>query len=189
MLAIYNLPNQIPGEEIIKIIRKDLFVLLRSIMLFLFLFILPLLFYYLIFVGQSDILNNAIFYPMLVLGTSIYYLFIWLFLFFHFIDYYLDIWIITSERIIDIEQRGFFSRVISEQKIVNVQDVTSETHGFLQTFLRFGTLYVQSAAAKERFVFEDIPDPDGVRDLIIKLVERHKHQHGESSKEKQTQKQ
>jgi hypothetical protein len=46
--------------------------------------------------------------PLIGLSVSAYYLFAWLFFFFSFIDYYLDVWIITSERIIDIQQNGFF---------------------------------------------------------------------------------
>ena len=163
-----------PGEKVVKIIHRDFFILFKSILLFMLLMVLPPIIYAALLFGQAEILNNQIFAPLATIGASAYYLFIWLLLFFNFVDFYLDLWIITSERIIDIEQRGFFSRTISEQKITNIQDVTSEIKGVIPTILKFGYLYIQTAAAKERFVFEDVPDPDGLRDIIIKLTEQHK---------------
>jgi hypothetical protein len=175
MLSIYKLPNQAPGEKIIKVIRRDFFVLFKSVLLFILLLIIPLVILVVFLYGEINIWDNEFFLPLIVLGASAYYLFIWLFFFFNFIDYYLDIWIITTERIIDIEQRGFFSRTISEQRISNIQDITSEVKGIVATVLKFGYLYIQTAGEKQRFVFEDVPDPDGLRDLIIKLIDEHKH--------------
>lgn len=178
MFTVHNLPNHLPGEKIIKIIRKDLFVLFLKALLFALMVVLPSIFFY-IFIGQyPDVLISQVAYPLIVLCVSMYYLFIWVFFFFSFIDYYLDIWIITSERVIDIEQRGFFSRVIAEHKLDKVQDVTSEVHGFFPTIMKYGSCHVQTAGIKERFVFEDIPDPEKVRNLIIGLVENKMHATG-----------
>lgn len=187
MLSIYRLPNQLPNEKVIKIVRKDLFILFKKVMLALVLIVLPMAVLALLVTLEAEILMSEIFYPVFVLVMSAYYLFVWVFFFFTFIDYYLDVWIITNKRIIDIEQLGFFSRVISEQNISNVQDVTSETHGVIATVLRFGYLYVQTAGAKQRFIFEDIPHPDRVRDLIIKIAakRRRKKELDEMKKKRQ----
>ncbi|MCK5212197.1 PH domain-containing protein [Candidatus Parcubacteria bacterium] len=176
MLSKYHLPNQLPNEKILKIIRKDIFILLKKIVFFVFLTILPLVLFFVIAMSQPQFLSGKITYPLMVLGTSAYYLFIWLFFFFSFIDYYLDVWLITNERIIDIEQKGFFSRVISEHKIFRIQDVTSEVHGVFPTILRYGQVFVQTAGTKQRFNFRQIPNPNKVRDMIIKLVERKKRE-------------
>lgn len=182
MLSKYRLPNTLPGEKIVKIIRKDIFILFNKILMLLALIALPLVFFYVFFLRSTTLYDNPAVYPLLILGTSAYYLFVWVFFFFSFIDYYLDVWIITNQRIIDIEQRGFFSRVISEQKLFRVQDVTSETHGVFSTMLNFGYVYIQTAGAKSRFIFEDVPDPNGVRDTIIKLVEFNKKKMQEEMK-------
>ena len=108
---------------------------------------------------------------------SAYYLFIWLFFFHAFVDYYLDIWIVTDRRIVNIEQKGLFAREVSEQKLFRIQDVTSELKGIIPTFLNFGTVYIQTAAEEPRFVFKQIPDPGRVAQTIIKLVEENKRFH------------
>lgn len=183
MLSIYHLPNKLPNEKIVKIVRRDIFILIRKIVLFLVLIFLPLIVYFLVIAPQTQTTEGVMFYPLLILGSSTYYLFIWLFFFFSFIDYYLDVWIITSERIIDIEQRGFFSRVISEHKLFRIQDVTSEVHGFWQTLIHFGDVHVQTAGTKQRFHFDEIPYPEKVRDIIIKLVEKKKQEIRQEMKE------
>ncbi|MDD5031695.1 MAG: PH domain-containing protein [Patescibacteria group bacterium] len=178
MLYLYRLPGHISGEKIIKVLRRDVFILIKKILLFLLLLILPLILFYLTVASiYPDILYGEISYPLFLLVVSFYYLFLWVFFFFSFIDYYLDIWIITDERIINIEQEGYFARTISEQRFYRVQDVTSETKGFFPTVLKYGNVYVQTAGAKERFFFQEIPNPDQVRDIIIKLVERSKAAH------------
>ena len=170
MLSIYRLPNQLPGEQVVKIIRRHFFILFRKIVLFLLLVFFFVAFCLVILYTYPDVTEQT-YFPILVLAASSYLLFVWLFFFFSFIDYYLDVWIITNERIINIEQQGLFSRIISEQRLFRIQDVTSEVTGVLPTVFRFGNVYVQTAAEKERFSFEQIPDPNGVRDTLIKLAE------------------
>lgn len=177
MLSLYRLPRQEPGEKVIKVIRRDLFILLKKVVYFMALLVLPFLFVYFLVMPRAEDSAGPLFSAISVLGASSYLLFIWLFFFFSFIDYYLDVWIITSERIIDIEQRGFFSRVISEQKLFRVQDVTSEIHGALPTIFSYGDVHIQTAGAKERFRFRQVPDPDRVRDMIIRLAEESRARH------------
>jgi len=178
-MEAYRLPNKLPDEKIIKILRKDLFVLIKKIALFILLIILPMIFSYLMLVVYPNLLYGTISYPLIVLSISAYYLFVWLFFFFTFIDYYLDVWIITDERIIDVRQEGFFARIISEQRLYRIQDVTSEVQGFFSTIFKYGNIYVQTAGSKQRFFFSEIPHPNRVRDELIKLAERSKKKHGD----------
>jgi signal transduction histidine kinase len=170
MLSIYRLPNKLPGEKVIKILRRDFYILFKKVLFFLLLAAIFSVIVFLVDMYLSEAEGSDL-YPIFFLAASALALFVWLFFFFSFIDYYLDIWIITNERIINIEQQGFFSRTISEQRLFRIQDVTSEVEGFFPTVLKFGNVYVQTAAEKERFSFEQIPDPNGVRDTIIKLAE------------------
>jgi uncharacterized membrane protein YdbT with pleckstrin-like domain len=178
MLSLYRLPGNIKNEQVLKIYRRDFFVLFKKILFFLVLSTFPALLFFLMASNFNELIFSGIIsYPLFIIFTSSYYIFIWLFFFFSFIDYYLDVWIITNERIIDIQQKGFFSRIISEQRLYRIQDVTSEVHGFLPTVFRYGNVYVQTAGSKQRFFFNEIPNPENVRDTIIKLIERHKRIH------------
>ncbi len=170
MLSSYRIPNQLPDEKVIKIVRKDLFIMFKRIVAFL-LMLGTLVGFVVIMFTLYPAVNESEFYPAIVLGASAYFLYIWLFFFFTFIDYYLDTWIITDERIINIEQEGFFSRTISEERLFRIQDVTSEVKGVLPTMFGYGDVFIQTAGEKNRFNFEQVPDPDGIRDIIIRLAE------------------
>ncbi len=103
---------------------------------------------------------------------SVLFLFWWLIVFITWVDYYLDVWIITTRRIINIEQIGLFRREVSELRHSRIQDVTTEVKGFFATLLKYGFVYVQTAGTKERFVFKNVPRPVFVRNIIMKLQKK-----------------
>jgi hypothetical protein len=88
------------------------------------------------------------------------------------VDYYLDVWIVTDQRIVNIEQKGLFGRIVSELELENIQDITTDVKGVIPTFLNYCNLYVQTAAEMERFVFRNIPDPYSVKDMIMNLQKK-----------------
>jgi uncharacterized membrane protein YdbT with pleckstrin-like domain len=134
--------------------------------------------FYLVFSGIfSSWLTNEYIYPIVVLFLSIYYLYVWLLAFHSFVDYYLDVWIVTTERIINIEQKGLFARTVSEQELFRVQDVTSEVHGFFETILNFGDVHIQTAGQIQRFIFKQVPQPSKIVQEVIQLSEKNKRHH------------
>jgi hypothetical protein len=100
-----------------------------------------------------------------------------MFSFANFIDYYLDVWIVTNERVINIEQKGLFSREVSEKELHKMQDITSDVDGFWATMLNYGDVYIQTAGEKERFVFKHIPFADEVARRISNLVSEYQKMH------------
>ena len=88
--------------------------------------------------------------------------------FFHRLtDYYLDIWIITNERIIAIDQHGLFYRSIASVRLNRIQNLDIEIDGFIATMLDFGTIRVESAAHDMDFVIYGIPRPREMKALIL----------------------
>ena len=90
---------------------------------------------------------------------------------------HLDVWTVTTDRVINREQNGLFNRVVSEMDLYRIQDVTAEQKGFFPTILHYGNVYIQSAGVKERFIFEQVPSPYRVAKIIQKLDERAKQEH------------
>ncbi len=170
MLHLYRLPHPMPGEKVIRIIHRDVFIALKRVGLFVLLLALPVIVLLMINQVFPAVDESGMITIIILLSLSVYLLFIWLLFFFSIIDYILDIWIITDKRIIDVQQNGFFSRVISEQMVVKIQDITSDTHGFWPTVWKYGNLTVQTAAEQNKFYFEEISDPEEVRDLLIRLA-------------------
>lgn len=163
-------PGKRDGEQVTLLLRRHPFVFFVTVVYFILLALLPL---------ALRLLLPAEFVPepggtaqgVIVLLTSAYYLFLWLFFAYAWVDYYLDLWIVTDERIINIEQAGLFNRVISEQRLIRVQDVTSDVKGFFPTFLNYGHVFVQTAGEHARFAFEQVPYPDLVKKVVLKASE------------------
>lgn len=85
-----------------------------------------------------------------------------------FVNYHLDCWIITNERTISTELKTLFSRNISSISHDRIQDITVEVKGFLQTFLNYGDLQIQTAGNFNEFIFKEIPEPYATKELIFK---------------------
>lgn len=97
-------------------------------------------------------------------------LMLWLYAFLVWIDYFFDVWIITNERVVNIEQKGLFVRSVSELKFSRIQDVTSEVSGMLPTILNFGDVKVQTASEEDYFLFRRVPDPYHIKDVIMERL-------------------
>ncbi|MDX9893764.1 MAG: PH domain-containing protein [Patescibacteria group bacterium] len=169
-----HIPNRKKDEKIILLLRRHPFVIAIKIGFWLVVAIMPLALYLIMSPAVDELLNHQIFQPLLIMFISIYYLYVWLFIFQSFVDYYLDIWIVTSHRIINIEQKGLFFRTVSEQNLYRVQDVTSELKGFFSTMFDYGTVYIQTAGEEVRFIFRQVPHPYQVAEKIGKIVEESK---------------
>ncbi len=81
--------------------------------------------------------------------------------------WYLDCYIITNRRIIDIDQKSMFKRIVAEVEIGNIQEVVYEIDGPLETLFNYGTVKVKMANGGI-VGMEQIPNPAGVKDLIVK---------------------
>jgi len=101
----------------------------------------------------------------------LYFLFVIFLAFRLWIDYYLDMWILTDKRLIDIEQTGLFQREVSEIPLFRIQDMTVSISGFLATFLKFGTIAVQTAGEKD-FHIRDISKVYEIKDLIMNQIQK-----------------
>lgn len=177
MIGKNSIPNPHRGEEVIMHLRRHPLIVIGVILFFGLLVAIPPLLY--LFAQTYNILGvifdpeSAWYQAIKVLGYS-YYLLLIVFALTAWTDYYLDTWTITTDRIINREQHGLFNRIVSELDISNIQDVTAEQKGLLPTFFHYGSVYIQSAAEKERFTFEQIPDPYRIAKMIQKLHETSK---------------
>ncbi|MFH1631653.1 MAG: PH domain-containing protein [bacterium] len=131
--------------------------------------------------ADIDLLAHPFWQPFAYIFFSIYLFFVLIITMTQFTDYYLDTWIVTSERIINVEQKGLFTRTISELHLNQVQDVTAEKKGIFEMFLNYGNVYIQTAAARERFNFKGVGDPEEIKREITKLIEDDKRRHGDAS--------
>lgn len=159
-------------EHVVLAARRHWWVLTEKLIAVIFLFLLPVIlyFFWIFFQIQFPLLEmgpNEAIGPLLIFITSLYYLFLWLYFCIVFVDYYLDIWVVTNMRILDIEQHSLFHREVSECYLSKIQDVTVEIKGIMPTFLNYGDLHIQTAAEKREFMFAEVEDPNNIKNVIL----------------------
>jgi hypothetical protein len=90
------------------------------------------------------------------------------------IDYLLDRLIITSKRVVWINWKSLFKREVHEAELIDIQDIESREKGILSKLRLFdyGFIEIETAASKTCILFEDCPDPDGVKHFVLQQTEK-----------------
>ena len=161
-----------PNEKIVYEVRKHWIIFLRHVIFSFIMMILPIAAYILLVTFSPQTISTLVlnyFFPTLF-AYALWSLLIWIMLFVQWTNYYLDVWYITNQRIIDIDQKGIFHREISNLRFDRIQDVTVEVRGVIATFLKFGDLRVQTAAEDSKdYVMHTASNPENVRKIIFEM--------------------
>jgi len=165
----FKFPGQGSDEKVVLVIRKHKIVLLPYFLQLLALSFMPMLFYNLAVPAALPAFLEAPYNRILFLAYIVFYGFIWIGAFIVWVDYYLDVCIVTDKRILSVEQIGFFHRVTSELNLNRIQEMTSEVRGMFQTMFGFGDVYIQTAAEERKLTLKSIPHPVTTRKAIADL--------------------
>ena len=109
------------------------------------------------------------------MAIVIWYLIVIAFVYEKFISWYFHVFIVTDERVIDIDFYNLLYKEVSEAKIDNIEDVTYTQGGVGRAVFDFGDLAMQTAGGKREFTIASGPQPNrGVKILNeLKLEEEH----------------
>ena len=166
--------TQQEGEEIVLLLRRHFITNISWVVLGLVLLALPFLaspLAQLVQVSLSDYLSTQ----HLFLVTLFYYLLILGYLLEQFLLWYFSVNIVTDTRLVDVDFTGLLSKVVSEARMSDIQDISIKTTGALALTFNFGDLTVQTQGSEPTVEFEDIPDPAGVQKIISALVQEAKN--------------
>ena len=131
-----QLKNMRPWETVSMVIRRH-WIIYAMLWLYLLLWILITFSLYMI-IWTSGFTN------MLVI---IFWLFFSLFLYIEWLNHELDLYIVTNNRIIWVEQKSFLDRTVSECNLWQVQEVNSSTKWFFANILNYWDIYIQTAGS------------------------------------------
>lgn len=162
-----------PGEHVVIEARKHWFLFLGELLPYAILAVIPFALPKLLMLAPPVAQYAAYFDYHSVLGRAglgIWLLITWTSAWGAFTRYFLNAWVLTNTRIVDIKQRRYFSRQVSSLFLSRVQDVTTNVTGVIPSLLGLGDIKVQSAAEDVEFVMHGIPRPEQMRDIILKYV-------------------
>jgi uncharacterized membrane protein YdbT with pleckstrin-like domain len=148
------------GEKILRVVRGFWLVHLpRSLFAFLLLAV-PFFFMYPLFSAGTP--GVVAFVVCVTVGTTyglrLLYGWFW------------NAFIITNHRVIDIDQRGFFSRTVSEASYDKIQDVSFTVHGVWGTMFGFGKLDLQTAGSSANLELPDVKDPKDAHHVVTEAM-------------------
>lgn len=166
------------GERIIAVVRRHWFHLAVEGVVDAFIFLTLVLF---VGIAESYFLRTEVasVLPHQSLSLSLYVLaFVALLLWMHFFaswsDHWLDAWIITNKRIIDIEQHGFFRRQVSSFPLDRIQDVTFSINGVIAMWLHFGNVRIQTASISDDLNMKQVSFPEDVKEAVVRALEQNR---------------
>ena len=175
------LPSPLPHERVILELRRHWFSFVRAAFVYVLLLLGPAAVVYVVnnfeFSLWEHLYNGALTEVITRLALSLYYLGVWVFFLHTWVDYYLDVWIVTNERVLSLEQRGVFNRRVAELRLSRVQDGSNQVKGVCETLLHFGDVKVQTAGEQPNFEFYQIGKPYEVAERLMRLVDQWHQDH------------
>ena len=174
---MFSFPGQREGEKVLKLIGKHNIVYVKIVTAFFLVIVLPILLFLLLWFmvyPLSEYYERGIIVGIFSCLAILYGL---LFSCIRWIDEEFDIFILTTDRLIDVTQITFLKRSVTSTPLEQIQDTTGLINGFMQTILHYGDLTVQTAAGEASDFFIDrIADPEGVARTILDVA--HKKRNG-----------
>lgn len=77
-----------------------------------------------------------------------------------FLDWYFNVYFITTERIVDVDFYNLIDKRVSNAEIEKIEDVSYTMGGVLRTLLNYGDIFIQTAAEVSEFDFYAVPNPE-----------------------------
>jgi len=91
----------------------------------------------------------------------------------NFFDYYLDAWIITNKGVIDLEWHGWFHRESARILYSDIEGVSYEIKGVVQTLLNIGDMTVEKVSTGGSVTMPFVKNPRAIEMLILECLEAY----------------
>jgi hypothetical protein len=155
--------SQHQEETVLLLLRRHPITQLPWILIAVFLAFLPLLF--------SSIGLLSFLPPNFQFAAGVgWYMLLVSFVLESFISWFYNVYIITDERVIDVDFVNLLYKNISSAKIDVIEDITTVSGGVLASVFNFGTVKIQTSAAVTEFEFEDVPQPAKVTAFLNDMI-------------------
>ncbi len=161
--------TQATEERIILFLRKHWITNIPWLLMTFFLFAAPSVIFPFI-VGQG--LLSLLPANFIIVLSLFWYLAVFGFAFVNFISWYFNVYIVTNERIIDVDFLQLLYKQMSSARIERVQDLTYKLGGVVRALFDFGDVFIQTAGEEPNFDFEAVPHPEQVVRTLSELTEK-----------------
>ncbi len=156
-MAIKYFDDQFDDEEMLMLFRKHPIVMRKAIVfasLALLIGTLPALIKptYMFFFG----------------GLAIGFALAFIIMFYSWIGWHFSVFIITNQRLIQVTQKGLWTRSVVDIGLDKIQTVSYEVRGVQETLLGFGTIVVQTYVGE--LVIHDVHHPKTIQKRMSEIL-------------------
>jgi len=157
-------------ESIILFLRSHFIINLPWIIVTLILISIPMAIAAFVSNLEMNFLSTKQVSNFTTIFTLLYYLLVSSYVFISFLHWFYNVFIVTSERIVDIDYSDIVIHNIAVASLSHVQDVNYTQSGFIPTFFNYGDLFVQTAGDERNFEAFSIPKPREATHIIGDLT-------------------
>ena len=159
IMNIFKMIQLKPDERVIAIHRHYGWTYAGAVALAFILIVLP--FFLLTPLFSRGIIGTIIFVVLLVIAVwyGLRQALLW-----HF-----NIFVVTDRRVVDIEQRGYFDRTVSEVMYPKIQDVSYRIKGIFPTLCHYGAVTIQTIGNAANLELTRIKNHEQLVDLLNEL--------------------
>lgn len=166
---IFDFSERDSDEKIYVVLRPHWFTNVHWILTAFFMFFIPI--FYSSITSTPPVPANIMMFIYLF-----WYLAIFAYSLEKFISWYFDIFIITNNRVIDIDVHNLLDRKFTEAQLKKIQDTSYKVSGVSQTIFNYGSVKVETAGENPDIVFEKISHPEKIIKLLQHLSQNaYKH--------------
>lgn len=158
-----NLQNMRPWEEVLMVVKRHWIV---YVMLFIYFFsgvIVTFMIFFFFWLNTWWYMLNIILW--LILSIILYI---------EWLNHELDMYVVTNNRVIGLEQIAFLNRAVTECNLWQIQEVNSKAKWLFANIFNYWTLSIQTAGSKTTLKMEFCPDVMQTSRKILNVVDNYR---------------
>lgn len=160
MLKLNNLRE---WEKVLLVIKRHWIVYIMLSLVFLTWILFTIILYTVLW---ANLLTN--------LTCALWWIFFSILLYLKWLNHELDMYIVTNNRVIWVDQIGFLNRTVSECNLWQVQEVNTKTSWLLANLLNYWTLTIQTAWNQTTLKMDFAPDAMQWARQILNIVDDYR---------------
>lgn len=153
-----------PHEEVLATVRESLIPNGWRFLIFIVWLLIPFFFLFPLF--REGVGGMVVFFGLAASGLVL--------LLRQYIRWHGSTLIMTDKRVVDIEQKGFFDRVVTEAPYSQIDEASYRIKGFWATVFRYGVIRMDLSGSAADIEFQNIYRPSRIHNLINDLREEHR---------------
>ena len=177
-----EIPQKYPGKEegdkVVLFVRKHWVKYLVVSIVSILLFSIPVIGIIVYLLNKSEIDPMSI--EIITASVGVYLLVVMALILEAFVDFYLDMFIITEDRVVFVRQNGMFNQQIDEAHLSDISEVGVDVKGFINSIVGCGDVIVHMGNDEAILTIDDVQNAEKIAREIMRL---HKEHVGKKSKE------